>query len=675
MKIGKKFKPGRRLQKWPLLFFLLGGCSNHDRAMEEILRLEDRRAPAVELAKFVASANGAVQRRAVVALGRLQDTSAVSLLTPLLQISDAGIRAEAAFALGQLAQPQTTRILLRRYVDENDLEVRLALIEAASKTAGDSISAPFNESLLSWLADPIPIVRAEATLAAARLAHRGFRKSEWGAPLAGLLKDKDEEVRWRSAYALMRLYAGGQIAPDSTATKNLLAALKERSARGRMQAARALGAMKQHAAGEALAEAGRHDADWRVRVNAAAALGNIDFSDLLVRLALSDTSEHVRLTAIRSLGTAMSRKNFLYDTPPVKEFLRERLQNSHSTWREQAAAALALAQIFKTAAIAELASQAAHSNATFRSRLAEAFGVTAASAAFPYLEKMARDSATSIKIAALEALPKLPASVKAAPIYLEALQSGDAVITAIAAQNLAADSLQRKNHVAAIMAAYQKLQPPVDAEAAQIVFAALAQCGDLNAKPLLEKALQIPDKPAARAAAEALKKLTGEDYSNRIPKAIKPTQDFTYKDIQNLVNARAMIQTNKGIIEIIFYPHEAPLTTLNFVRLAQKGYFNGLIFHRVVPNFVIQTGDPRGDGWGGPGYAMRSEFSRLRYTRGMVGMASSGTDTEGSQFFITHSEQPHLDGKYTIFARVKSGMEVVDLLQAGDRMESVMIQF
>ena len=662
------------------MLFLGLGCSHNNETIQEIMRLEDRRAPAAALAKFVTSTNSTVQRRAVMALGRMQDSSAVQLLVPLLKTSDARIRAEAIFSLGQLAQPRATNELLRHDAEEKDIEVRLALIEAVSKTTNDSTLAAVSEALVNWLNAQIPIVRADAALAAARLAQRGFKKNDWGAPLANLLIDKDEEARWRAAYALMRLYAGGQITPDSLATKNLLAALTDRSARVRMQAARALGAMKVSSTLEALTEIGKNDADWRVRVTATAALGNFDFPDLLSQLALSDTSEHVRLTALRSLATAaerMQRKGILPDLAPAKEFFIECLQNDNSTWREQAAAALALAQLFKKEIIPELAQYVTPQQPYFRSRLAEAFGVTATTEAFPYLKKLARDPATSVQISALEALSKLPASIqaKATPIYLEALQSGDAVITAIAAQNLAADSLQRQNHVAAMIAAYQKLKTPIDAEAAQMIFSALAQCGDLSAKPLLEAALQIPDKPTARAAAEALKKLTGDDYSGRIPREIKPTQDFTSKDIQSLAKARATIQTNKGNIEIAFYPDEAPLTVLNFVRLAQKGYFDGLLIHRVVPNFVIQTGDPRGDGWGGPGYAIRSEFSRWRYTRGMVGMASSGTDTEGSQFFITHSDQPHLDGKYTIFARVKSGMEVVDALQVGDRMEKVTIQF
>lgn len=108
---------------------------------------------------------------------------------------------------------------------------------------------------------------------------------------------------------------------------------------------------------------------------------------------------------------------------------------------------------------------------------------------------------------------------------------------------------------------------------------------------------------------------------------------------------------------------------MSMIKLAtQRGFYRGLQFHRVVSNFVVQGGDPRGDGWGGPGYSLRSEFSPLSYETGTVGIASAGKDTEGSQFFITHSPQPHLDGRYTVIGRVVEGMDVVDKLQVGDRM-------
>ena len=110
---------------------------------------------------------------------------------------------------------------------------------------------------------------------------------------------------------------------------------------------------------------------------------------------------------------------------------------------------------------------------------------------------------------------------------------------------------------------------------------------------------------------------------------------------------------------------EAPLTAENFVQLARSGFFNGLSVHRVVPNFVIQTGDPRSDSEGGPGYTIRDELNELPYLRGTVGMALDWADTGGSQFFITHSPQPHLDAKYTVFGRVVAGMEIVDAIQQG----------
>ncbi|HNE83992.1 MAG TPA: peptidylprolyl isomerase, partial [bacterium] len=116
-----------------------------------------------------------------------------------------------------------------------------------------------------------------------------------------------------------------------------------------------------------------------------------------------------------------------------------------------------------------------------------------------------------------------------------------------------------------------------------------------------------------------------------------------------------------------------PISVLNFVELAEKKYFDGVYFHRVVPNFVIQTGDPTGTGWGGPGYSIVSEYNTLHYSRGVVGMASAGKDTEGSQWFITHSDQTHLDGRYSIFASVENGMEVVDQIQVGDQVKKIEI--
>jgi cyclophilin family peptidyl-prolyl cis-trans isomerase len=128
----------------------------------------------------------------------------------------------------------------------------------------------------------------------------------------------------------------------------------------------------------------------------------------------------------------------------------------------------------------------------------------------------------------------------------------------------------------------------------------------------------------------------------------------------------AAIGTGHGEIVLELASAEAPLTVHNFLSLIEQGYYRDTRWHRVVPNFVIQDGDPRGDGSGGPGYAIRDEINPLRYLRGTLGMALSGPDTGGSQFFITHSPQPHLDGGFTVFGRVTAGMDAVDRVTQED---------
>ncbi len=131
---------------------------------------------------------------------------------------------------------------------------------------------------------------------------------------------------------------------------------------------------------------------------------------------------------------------------------------------------------------------------------------------------------------------------------------------------------------------------------------------------------------------------------------------------------------NGGEIRLEFYPQDAPKTVENFVVLAKKGFYNGLTFHRVVPDFVVQGGCPKGNGTGGPGYTLKAEFNTQKHLRGSVAMArSQHPDSAGSQFYICYGPTPHLDGSYTVFGRVVAGMEHVDRIKQGDRMTSVTI--
>ena len=147
-----------------------------------------------------------------------------------------------------------------------------------------------------------------------------------------------------------------------------------------------------------------------------------------------------------------------------------------------------------------------------------------------------------------------------------------------------------------------------------------------------------------------------------------PEMQIDTEKIYNVV-----IKTNKGDIKLEMYPMHAPKTVNNFIFLAKEGFYNGVTFHRVISDFMIQGGDPTGSGMGGPGYQFEDEFrgNPLRHTRGMMSMANAGPGTNGSQFFITHSPQPHLDGRHTVFAKVTDGMDVVDAIRQGDVMETV----
>jgi len=133
------------------------------------------------------------------------------------------------------------------------------------------------------------------------------------------------------------------------------------------------------------------------------------------------------------------------------------------------------------------------------------------------------------------------------------------------------------------------------------------------------------------------------------------------------------METSKGTIELELYPEHAPITVNNFVFLTNEGYYDGVTFHRVIDNFVIQGGDPAGTGRGGPGYKFADETfgNPLKHKTGIISMANAGPNTNGSQFFITHSPQPHLDGKHTVFGTVVNGMEVVNTIKQGDKMIKV----
>jgi cyclophilin family peptidyl-prolyl cis-trans isomerase/HEAT repeat protein len=210
------------------------------------------------------------------------------------------------------------------------------------------------------------------------------------------------------------------------------------------------------------------------------------------------------------------------------------------------------------------------------------------------------------------------------------------------------------------------------------------------ARPLRTALSADPDRRVALAALTAGQPTAADSVARSglvraaLPPVSPPSSAAFYRDIARRYVAatlagerrpRARITTPHGPFVIELFPDQAPLTVYNFVRLARSGFFDLGVWHRVVPNFVLQDGAPGGDPDGGPGWAIRDELNRVRYDRGVLGMALSGPDTGGSQWFVTHSPQPHLDGGYTVFGRVIEGMEAADAVLQGEFIGSISVEW
>jgi len=186
--------------------------------------------------------------------------------------------------------------------------------------------------------------------------------------------------------------------------------------------------------------------------------------------------------------------------------------------------------------------------------------------------------------------------------------------------------------------------------------------------------IPIPADPLERASGRRISPLAKWGAVRATPKPLSWYEGIVRTIVMPATAGKsitATIHTVRGPIRIELFGADAPITVANFLSLARSGYYRNTRFHRVVPNFVAQDGDPRDDGNGGPGFAIRDEMNRHRYERGAVGMALSGPDTGGSQYFLTHSPQPHLDGHYTVFGRVTQGFDVLDRIVQGDQISRI----
>jgi cyclophilin family peptidyl-prolyl cis-trans isomerase len=311
----------------------------------------------------------------------------------------------------------------------------------------------------------------------------------------------------------------------------------------------------------------------------------------------------------------------------------------------------------------------------------EALGFIAGENALDDLLEYAGQNDPQTQRLALEAILNIVNSMKpggslldaARSSFIDGLSSNDKAVVATAASALSDSLLADRLSVPHLTVALRRLNSSDDAEAMVAIIQSLGTLKAEGATSVLTTLVSDRNYTVAKEAATALETISGISYKHMLVQPARPAHTNFDWTLLEWVRKHPVVdvKTSRGSFTIIMLPDEAPFTCINFASLIRSGFFNGLQFHRVVPNFVVQGGDPHGDGWGGPGYTIRSEFGYEHYGRGMVGVASSGKDTEGSQFFVTHSNQPHLDGRYTIFGRVSTGMDVVDMIQVGDTIKQM----
>jgi cyclophilin family peptidyl-prolyl cis-trans isomerase len=287
---------------------------------------------------------------------------------------------------------------------------------------------------------------------------------------------------------------------------------------------------------------------------------------------------------------------------------------------------------------------------------------------------MANDGDARVVPAVIAALAASKAP-GAAALVRGTLRAPDVIARSAAAQALA--ELKAADAVPDLRAAYTAAAADTAYTARASILAALAQLDPMGTQPLLREALKDKDWAVRVRAADLLRE---QKVTDGVAEAMRPAT--AGEDVESAAwklmvappfSPHAFIDTDKGTIEIELAVLDAPLTVDNFITLARKNFFEGVAIHRIVPDFVVQDGDPRGDGEGGPGYTIRDELNERPYLRGTVGMALDWADTGGSQFFITHSPQPHLDARYTVFGRVIAGMDVVDRIEQWDVIRRVRI--
>jgi len=628
--------------------------------------------PPSDLIRLLADDEGRVRRRAALALGRVGLLDGVGALAERLQRDEEfEVRQMAAFALGLIGAQNGRTPLLTALGDPNPVvqgraAEALGLIGSRDDAPAVSamVAAHIRAGVLAGIdpdslePSPAPAIEA-ARLGIFALARLGSYESLAAATLDSM--GQPVSRWWPVAYALQRI-------GDPRASTPLLTLLSTPGRYTAAFAAKGLASLKTPGAAESL----RRIVEARLApravliqsIRALGALADTDSAPALQRVIIDPRAELIlRVEALEALGSAGTRANV--------DLLLDLLSDTVPGIR--GGAMRALARIDPDTFIVTLSGLDPDREWMVRVAQAGALASLPPEQGGARLLAMLQDRDQRVAAAVIPVLVATK-SPDAARILTEKLGADDFGTRAAAAAGLA--ELRVTAAVPALVAAYRNAVGDSTYVARAAALAALHALDPMAARPLLEEALMDREWVVRLRAAALL----AEQGVATLPATIRPTtasKPVTDPSWEPLLKPQfsphAFVETDRGVIEIELAVNDAPRTVQNFVTLARTGFFNGMAIHRVVPDFVVQAGDPRGDGEGGPGFTIRDELNELPYLRGTVGMALDWKDTGGSQFFITHSPQPHLDARFTAFGRVVEGMDVVEQLVPWDVIRRVRI--
>ena len=623
-----------------------------------LLALEDRRAfDAPTLESAASASDAAVRARAALSLGRIGDARASTTLRRLLADPAPEVRSNAAFGAAILGDPAVASALIPLFTDAD------ASVAARAAWAAGFLEAKGAETAL---AAAVPGARTPALRAALLRALWRFASPVAREAAMASVADADPVVRTAAIYVLARR-------PQADSLPALTAALEDPDPQTAALAARALGILgKSESIAPLAAAVGR--ARVPVTISAMLALAAVLEKNPDAAFPADQRVRVVALAGDVNPNLAVPALALLRWQTEDREAFR-RLWTVASTGRErrQQVALQALMAGLGARSLDLTDTAIASPDPYLRGAAAEALSDLPPADAAPRRAKLAADPEVVVRLKVLDGLKSPDDARSSRALVSRLLEDPNAGVRAGAldALVLSEDPGALAVCLDMVTRSYPDRDPDVPISA---IGAAEKTPDDAAARAVVEAAYRHPSTLVSRLARRSLVKTFHADPAQwpwREYTTGKSVADYAALLGQARQPWTAKVETSRGAFTIRFAGDAAPLTVMNFVALAQKGYFDGAPVHRVVPNFVVQDGDPTGTGNGGPGYEIRDELNTIPYAAATVGMALSGPDTGGSQWFVTQAPEPHLDGGYTVFGSVVSGMDVVLRIEQGDRISRI----